>query len=130
VHLGLIPYFGGADTGENRLYFVGRGKLPVVDMHSLLDFRQYVSTTPSTNYAWVIFGELKVNRGGEYTLCISSDDGSRLYTGRNTSTLRLLVDDEGLHGMLEKCTTKRYRRGGHLIYVEGFQAGRHAHNRC
>ena len=35
----------------------------------------------------------------------------------------LLVDDEGLHGMAEKCSTTELTRGSHVIYIEGFQAG-------
>ena len=36
---------------------------------------------------------------------------------------QLLVDDGGLHGMLEKCGTASLAAGDHPVYVEGFQAG-------
>ena len=33
------------------------------------------------------------------------------------------MDDEGLHGMVEKCGTTSVTAGDHVVYVEGFQAG-------
>lgn len=73
--LGSIPKLGDADKGVNKLYFVGKGKLPVVDMHDVLGFRDYVPNTPNANYAWAIYGQLKIGAEGMYSLCISSDDG-------------------------------------------------------
>ena len=35
----------------------------------------------------------------------------------------MLVDDEGLHGMVKRCGTKTLAPGAHVVYVEGFQAG-------
>ena len=35
----------------------------------------------------------------------------------------LLVEDDGLHGMVKKCGTKTVAAGDHVVYVEGFQAG-------
>ena len=75
VPLGQIPTIGLADTGLNRLYFVGKGKLPVVDIRSLDQFRMSVSGTPEFHYAWAIYGKLQVGTAGAYTLCIASDDG-------------------------------------------------------
>ncbi len=75
VGLGRIPKLGDANNGISRLYFEGKGKLPVVDMHDLRAFRQYVLDTPDSNYVWAIYGQLKVAAGGMYSLCISSDDG-------------------------------------------------------
>ena len=118
-----IPLFGDADTGENRIYFVGKGKMPVVDMRRRLNFRQYVDDTPKAQYAWVIFGELRLRNGGQYQICVSSDDGSHFYIGTNFTSPRLLVDDEGLHGMLEKCSSTQLAAGSYLVYIEGFQAG-------
>ena len=75
VYLGRIPEIGLADTGANRLYFAGRGDIPVVDMHSLADFRIPVPATPEVNYAWAIYGRLLIGTAGRYSLCIISDDG-------------------------------------------------------
>jgi hypothetical protein len=35
----------------------------------------------------------------------------------------LLVENEGLHGMVEKCQQKMLSVGLHVVYIEGFQAG-------
>ncbi len=35
----------------------------------------------------------------------------------------LLADNEGLHGMVEKCGSRSLQSGVHVVYVEGFQAG-------
>ena len=34
-----------------------------------------------------------------------------------------LVNNEGLHGMVEKCGTKDLSSGAHIVYIQGFQAG-------
>ncbi len=75
LSLGRIPSFGAADLGSNRLYFVAKGQLPVIDVHSIDQFRDAIPGTPEYNYAWVIFGQLIIQQTGTYKLCIISDDG-------------------------------------------------------
>ena len=75
VPLNQIPMIGEADTGSNRLYYVGKGHVPTVEIHSLDQFRSIISNTPDSNYAWAISGILKVGIAGSYILCIESDDG-------------------------------------------------------
>ena len=75
VGLGSIPRLGDADNGISRLYFEGKGRLPVVDLHDYRAFRQYVADVSDSNYAWAIYGQLKIAAEGSYSLCISSDDG-------------------------------------------------------
>ncbi len=75
ISLGRIPALGQADTGSNRLYFVGKGRLPVVDVHNVDQFRVTVQGTPDSNYAWAIYGRLLIGVSGSYTMCIISDDG-------------------------------------------------------
>ena len=75
IGLDRIPKLRDADKGVRKLYFAGKGHLPVVDMHSLLAFKDYVASTPAANYAWAIYGQLKIAAEGVYSLCISSDDG-------------------------------------------------------
>ena len=87
IGLGSIPALGRADTGSNRLYYVGKGFLSIVDMHTLMAFREYVSATPDSNYAWAIYGKVVILNGGSYNLCISSDDGS---VQRNTAKVVLI----------------------------------------
>ncbi len=36
---------------------------------------------------------------------------------------QLLVNDDGLHGMVKQCGTRSFVKGDHLIYIEGFNSG-------
>ncbi len=65
----------GDEVANQRLSFVGKSKLAVIDMHELQTFRGYVPKTPSQNYVWAIYGQLTISVPGLYSLCISSDDG-------------------------------------------------------
>ena len=47
VWLGSTPNLAAADDGKSRLYYVGRAKVPVVDMHDLRDFRRASSPPPT-----------------------------------------------------------------------------------
>ena len=76
--LRVIPRIGDA-AATDQLSYVGQGSLPVVDMHTLLAFRQYVSGTPDGNYVWVRYGKVVISSAGSYNLCISSDDGLVLH---------------------------------------------------
>jgi hypothetical protein len=75
VGLSQIPTLGDADTGLNRLYFVGKGTMPSVDLRDLNQFQAVVPNIPDANYAWAIYGAIKIVTGGSYDLCITSDDG-------------------------------------------------------
>jgi len=109
--LSSVPWLGS-------LAYVGVGQMSVVNLNSAEDFRQVVSNTPWYNFVWGIYGKLRVEIGGDYTLCITSDDGSREYVGG-----QLLVNDDGLHGMVKQCGTRSFVKGDHLIYIEGFNSG-------
>lgn len=75
IGLGTMPKLGLANTGKNRLYYIGKNSLSIVDLHTLMAFREYIPAIPDTNYAWAIYGKVVITNGGSYTLCISSDDG-------------------------------------------------------
>ncbi len=62
-------------------------------------------------------GYLQVPNDGLYTLHLTSDDGSRMYVHDE-----LLVDNDGLHGMLEARGQMALRAGYHPIRVEWFNA--------
>ena len=63
-------------------------------------------------------GEVLIQTEGEYAFSLTSDDGSRLWLDG-----RLLVDNDGLHGTLEKRGKQNLAKGMHEIRVEYFQAG-------
>ncbi len=75
VGLSATPKVGLADTGLNRLYYVGQAQIPQVNFRDLGTLRSYVALTPDANYVWAIYGRLKIATEGSYTLCITSDDG-------------------------------------------------------
>ncbi len=61
-------------------------------------------------------GMLSIPKDGVYTFYTVSDDGSRLYIGEN-----LVVDNDNLHGAMEKEGTVPLKEGYHPIRVEFFQ---------
>jgi hypothetical protein len=72
--LSRIPRIGDA-VAAKKLSYIGQGRMPIVDMHDLQTFREYVPKVPNVNYAWGIYGSLTISVPGAYSLCISSDDG-------------------------------------------------------
>jgi hypothetical protein len=63
-------------------------------------------------------GYIEVAQDGLYTVSIDSDDGSRLTIGDD-----FVVDNDGLHGMVEVAGTIGLMAGKHRIRVEFFEAG-------
>ena len=80
--LARIPSLASADQGWNRLYFVGKAKIPSIDFWSLEHFRRSLPQTPDANYAWAMYGTLQIGAAGSYTMCITSDDGSVSFSPR------------------------------------------------
>ena len=64
----------------------------------------------------VFEGYIEVADSGLYTLSIESDDGSKLFIGET-----VLVDNDGLHSMVEKFGTIGLMAGKHAIRVEFFE---------
>lgn len=75
VGLESIPAINKAGRSSSNLEYLGKGRLSVVDLNSLGQFRAAVSATPDANYAWAIYGQLWIGVPGTYSLCITSDDG-------------------------------------------------------
>jgi C1A family cysteine protease len=84
---------------------------------------------PSTNKAWTgldskfittfssrFTGYLKVTTAGSYKLYINSDDGSDLWLDG-----KLLVNNDGNHGMTEKSATITLSAGYHTLVVQQYQ---------
>ncbi len=61
-------------------------------------------------------GIIRVPRDGKYVFFTNSDDGSRLYVGD-----KLVVDNGGLHAMLEKAGEVELKTGDHPIRVDFFE---------
>jgi len=98
-------------------------KLP--DFDTLTPFKKGVAKTigldasPRSRYFALRFtGYLRVPRNGLYTFSISSNDGSRLYIGS-----KLVVDNDGLHGLKKIGGFIALRAGLHPIELRYFQEG-------
>ncbi len=61
------------------------------------------------------FGKLKVEQAGEYTLFLSSDDGSRMLIGG-----KQVIDNDGLHANTEKHAKLQLDAGLHDLVVDYF----------
>ena len=73
---------------------------------------------PAERYALVFTGFLEVPEDGMYEFSLSSDDGSTLSIGD-----QVVVDNDGLHGALERLGMVALRAGPHALAVRYFQAG-------
>jgi hypothetical protein len=69
----------------------------------------------------VVTGYLSIPETGLYTLSIESDDGSRLSIGGS-----LVIDNDGLHGMVERFGTIGLMAGMHEIRIDFFENGGNA----
>jgi putative heme-binding domain-containing protein len=63
-------------------------------------------------------GNILAPKTGKYTFFTASDDGSRLYIGK-----RQVVNNDGLHGMVERSGTIDLTAGSHPIVVTYFDNG-------
>lgn len=70
------------------------------------------------DYAFVFDGYIRIPVDGVYTFYLTSDDGSRLHLNG-----KLLVDNNGLHGEIEKGNDIPLAKGFHSIKVQYFQSG-------
>ena len=69
-------------------------------------------------FALMFTGHIVIDKPGKYTFFINSDDGSRFYIDGE-----LLIDNDGLHGMVEKQGTVQLTAGLHPIIVTYFDNG-------
>jgi alpha-L-fucosidase len=67
-------------------------------------------------YGYVFDGLVKIPEEGIYTFYISSDDGSRLVIDN-----KMLIDNDGLHGMGEKSKEAPLAKGYHKFKVLFFE---------
>jgi putative heme-binding domain-containing protein len=63
-------------------------------------------------------GQIHIPAAGKYTFFLSSDDGSRMYLGD-----KLLINNDGLHGMSEKSASVDLPAGSQPIVVTYFDNG-------
>ena len=63
-------------------------------------------------------GEISISESGDYTFYLSSNDGSNLYIDN-----KLVIDNDGLHGTIEKSGDIKLSVGRHKVRLHYFQAG-------
>jgi len=78
----------------------------------------FATSGRADNVGAVFTGYVEAPRAGVYTFYTESDDGSALYLGGAR-----IVDNDGLHGMLEKSGTIALGPGMHALRVEFFERG-------
>jgi len=105
-----------ADASWKYLDYVGKAEIREVQLSSDRDFRKAIAKTPGSNYAWVIYGKVRVKQGGKYQFCTTSDDGSFLFVDG-----KRIVNNDGLHGARRRCGNAKLAQGKHEVRVEGFQ---------
>ena len=74
--------------------------------------------TTRDGFALRFLGQIKIDKPGNYTFYLSSDDGSRFYLDGEQ-----LIDNDGLHGMVEKSGSAELQPGLHEIIVTYFDNG-------
>jgi len=79
---------------------------------------EFAGSGLSDDFGAVFTGFIDVPETQSYTLYTDSDDGSKLYIGDE-----LIVDNDGLHGMVEKSGSILLGAGLHAIRVEFFERG-------
>lgn len=70
------------------------------------------------HFGFEYIGYIKVPENGAYRFFTSSDDGSQLFINN-----QLVVDNDGLHGMIEKNGLVALEKGYHKIRVTFFEKG-------
>ncbi|KAJ1493314.1 hypothetical protein T484DRAFT_1768741, partial [Baffinella frigidus] len=99
------------------LDYVGDGTMPWASFDSMARLRQAVSNAPNTNYIYQMFGNMKADWGGDYTICTQGGGGSRVWIDEQLLTWRDNVENVGGG---EACETLRLRRGEYRIKADGY----------
>ena len=79
---------------------------------------QFATSGRSDRVAALFKGTIMFPRSGIYTLCLTSDDGGKLYMNGVT---KATIDVDGLHPPEEKCQKYRVRRRRVSFKIEFFE---------
>jgi hypothetical protein len=122
----------GAELALEAKYYALENPSVLPDFSLLLSYASNLVVNlnyPSTNDAFgdsgradnvgaVYTGWIDIPTTGFWTLSTSSDDGSKLWIGDD-----LVVNNDGLHGMVTAAGTRALAAGKHALRVEFFEAG-------
>jgi len=73
---------------------------------------------PKSNFALQLKANIQIDKEGDFTFYITSNDGSKLYVNNG-----LLIDNDGEHGAKELSNSIHLTKGMHPIVAEYFQTG-------
>jgi len=108
--------------GINYLVYEGEwSRLPEFDSlkpssTGVVKYFDISSKQGSDDYAFVFDGLINIPSDGIYTFYLSSDDGSQLLIDH-----KVLIDNNGLHGIVEKNNEIPLAKGYHAIKVLFFE---------
>ena len=114
---------GNLKKGINLKVFLG--KISTLDDFSKLKFSKELvvqkiaipeDKTLIDFYGLEFNGYIDIKEDGIYTFFTSSDDGSRLYIGD-----QLIVDNDGIHGLITNSGKVALKKGKHQILVKYFE---------
>ncbi len=115
---------GGGDGALNYAYYHGTWDV-LPDFDALTPVKtgtvagfDLSPRTQDDDFGFVFWGALEVPAAGDYTFFTSSDDGSRLFVDG-----ALVVDNDGLHGIVEASGAVTLSAGSHAIRVTFFEKG-------
>lgn len=89
---------------------ISKGKVFKINLENLSRKEEYFGVQ--------FTGHIKISDPGDYTLFLSSNDGSQLYIDD-----KLVIDNDGLHGTIEKPGKINLSVGKHKFKLSYFQAG-------
>ena len=119
-------------TGQTPVAFpaealIGTSNLPqTINFNGPSEFQKFVPKCTGNLFSWRFFGKIQISTAGDYTFCISSDDGSELFLNSQPIETQsqqapvqysLLVDDDGLHGTLQRCSPITLGAGSYYTQV-------------
>lgn len=94
-------------------------KLSVANTGTVYEFGLDKINQKKDEFALKLEGTIEIEKGGEYTFYVNSNDGSCLYINN-----KLVVNHNGLHGAdLEKSAKIELEKGMYPIQLDYFQAG-------
>jgi hypothetical protein len=113
-----------AGTGFRYRYYEGRWtrmpdyrKLKPVFSGVATDLEVESRQLRRDNWGMILEGNLDIEKAGEYTFHLNSDDGSMLYVDDE-----LIIDNDGDHSLLELSGAKELSAGPHQIRIEFFES--------
>lgn len=119
--LGLQAEYFSLKSGITSISEVNFGMAPVAkslvgSLNWGTTFNPFWKGGPTDLFAAKFSGDLNVTKAGSYKIFLTSDDGSALYLNG-----KKVIDNDGLHGAVEKSVTLNLTKGSHDIEIRYFE---------